>query len=181
VTCQTISLTLRLGAVALLGLALAPGCTPSIMIASGAMSDQAPSGDTLSQLQQESAPYRRKGTGVIAGQVFVTTEHGPVYASPGTTVLLAPDTEYSNVRFQKFVVEGNEVPPAVRAAVAWMTKTKADGEFMFRDLPGGTYLVASQVFWTPPGADEARSDIPYARLQLAEGASVTTEVTRPAD
>ena len=93
------------------------------------MSDKAPTGETQRQLQQESMPYRQKGSGVVRGTVSVQTPSGPVVATLGTRVLLAPATQYSTVRFDKFVVEDNEVPPAVRAAVVWSIKTDAQGNF----------------------------------------------------
>ena len=50
----------------------------------------------------------------------------------------------------------------------------------FRDVPGGNYLLASQMFWSP-GDGKTRSDVPYGNLQLAEGGTTEVTVTRSAD
>lgn len=159
---------------------LLAGCTPSAVIAYRAMSDQEPTGDTLRQLQQESLPYRKKGAGVVTGQVFLTTANGQLVPPADTQVLVAPATEYSIVRFNKFVVEDNEFPPAIRAAVVWHVRTDAQGRFQLQQLPAGSYLVGSEVFWTPPGRS-ARAEIPYARFDLPAGGTAEIAVTRTVD
>jgi hypothetical protein len=101
-------------------------------------------------------------------------------APADTEVLVAPATEYSIVRFNKFAVEDNEFPPATRAAVVWHVRTDAQGRFKLQQLPGGSYLVGCPMFWTPPGG-KTRSEIPYARFDLPAGGNVDVAVTRTVD
>jgi len=156
---------------------LAAACTPPVTTRHG-ISDQAPDGEALRQLQEEMAPYRKRGAGVVTGHVSIRGPAGEVAARAGSRVLLAPATSYAVLRFESFVVADNELPPAVRAAAVKHGNTDAQGNFTLRDLPPGGYLIASEMFWTSPDG-ASRSDVPFARFEIHEGATtVEVAVTR---
>jgi hypothetical protein len=162
--------------VLLLAALLAAGCSPTITNKHG-ISDQAPTGDTLRQLQDESAPYRARGSGAVHGHVSVQTPAGAVAARAGSRVLLLPATDYAAVRFAAFVIEDDTLPPAVRAAAIAQANVDAQGDFTLENLPPGSYLIASELFWTAPDG-ASRSAVPYARFDLADGVRVEVAVTR---
>lgn len=155
----------------LLGTSCAPAATRR------GLSDQAPTGDEARQLAEDLAPYRGGGIGIVRGHVSVQTPSGKVDAVVGSRVLLVPATAYASLRFQTFVVAGDSLPPAVRAAATRQANTDAQGNFVLEELPPGSYLVASEMFWTSADGT-ARSAIPYGRFELAPGATTDVVVAR---
>ncbi len=112
----------------------------------------------------------------------IETDYGAFVASRGTQVALTPATTIATERFQKYVVEDNELPAQRKAELVLFTKTNAAGRFRFEQLPPGEYLIASPVRWSPTGSDDkAHTEIPYARVTLGEGEQVDVVVTRPID
>ncbi|HZR82977.1 MAG TPA: hypothetical protein VFD92_17910 [Candidatus Binatia bacterium] len=172
----------RVLAAALVGVSLA-GClaVPPVLLTQRALSDKEPSGDELKQLQQESAPYQKKGRGVVTGMVAMQAGTQQIPAPAGTTVYLTPVTTYATARLQKYAVEENELPAKANAQIAWIGRTEEGGVFRFQDLPAGSYYIVSQMFWTPPwDPGKPRGDVAYTMIQLAPGENAYTVVTRPA-
>lgn len=153
------------------------GClaVPWVMVGSKAFEEKEPTGDVLKQLQQETAPYLKKGSGTIAGVVTIVANGNTMVAGAGAGVFLTPATTWANWRLQHFVIEDNEVPEKSQAQLAWLTKTDAQGRFDFTDLPPGQYLLLSQVFLA------GGSDVAYARVQLGAGEKAEVNVTRVVD
>jgi hypothetical protein len=160
----------------LVALLLAASCAPTTATRGG-VSDRAPTGDELRALEEELAPYRGSGIGIVHGRVAVETASGKVAAVAGSRVLVLPATGYASVRFATFVVAGDTLPPAVRAAAVRQANTDAQGSFVLEQMPPGSYLVASEMFWTSPEGT-ARSAIPYGRFELAPGATTDVAVAR---
>ena len=156
--------------------ATSTGCVAALM--SG---DSGPSDAERRQIQQESAPYMKKGSASISGVVGIETASGTVTPPGGTQVYLTPATTLANERLQKYAIGKNELPEHRQAELLWMSRTDPQGRFQFKNLPAGEYILACQVAWSPPGdPSDRRSDIAYARVRLAPGESVTATVTRPA-
>ena len=134
------------------------------------------------QIAEETAPYLAKGTGIITGVVRIETDYGAFVASRGTQVALTPATTIATERFQKYVVEDNELPAQRKAEMVLFTKTDAAGRFHFDQLPAGEYLLASPVRWSPTGkGEDAHTEVPYARVTLGDGARAEVVVTRSID
>jgi hypothetical protein len=144
----------------------------------GCAAIQAPSDDELAQLQQESLPYQKKGTGSISGTVAMQSGSQTIPANVGTSVYLTPVTTFATQRLQKFAIQDNELPEQPHSQVAWLARTHEGGGFHFQNLPPGNYYVISQMFWSPPSAP-VRGDVTYATVRLAPGESVQVLVTRP--
>lgn len=149
------------------------GCF-AVMLADPEMSDE-----QRKELAIETAPYLEKGTGVISGVVRIETSAGAFVASRGTQVILSPATKNTSARFEKYVVQRNELPEHREAEFVLFGRTTASGQFRFEKLPPGNYLLASAVRWSPTGrSDDARFEVPYARVTLADGEDATVVVTR---
>lgn len=134
------------------------------------------------QIAAETAPYLQKGSGRIAGVVRIETDYGAFIASRNTTVALTPATTIAKERFEKYVVEDNELPAQRKAELVLFTRTNAAGRFHFENLPPGEYLIASPVRWSPTGSDDkAHTEVPYARVTLGEGEQADIVVTRPVE
>lgn len=134
------------------------------------------------QIAQETAPYLEKGSGTIVGVVRIETDYGAFVASRGTQVALTPATTIATERFQTYVVEDNELPAQRKAELVLFTRTDASGRFHFDHLPPGEYLIASPVRWSPTGkGEDARTEVPYARVTLGDGARADVVVTREID
>lgn len=134
------------------------------------------------QIAEETAPYAQKGTGVITGVVRVDTGYGPFVASRNTQVALTPATTIASERFQRYVVEDNELPGQRKAELVLFARTDAAGRFHFDHLPPGEYLLASEVRWSPTGkGEDAHTEVTYARVTLADGGRADVVVTRPVD
>lgn len=168
---RTARLTSALGLiVAALSLA---GCF-AVMLADPEMSDE-----QRRELAIETAPYLEKGTGSISGVVRIETSAGAFVGSRGTEVILSPATKNTSARFQKYVVEKNELPRHREAEYVVFTRTSASGQFSFENLPPGDYLLVSAVRWSPTGrSDDARFEAPYARVTLGDGEDASVVVTR---
>jgi hypothetical protein len=148
-------------------------------IAALALQDSGPSGDELRQLQEESAPYQKRGSGSISGLVTLETPRGQLTAPPGTQVYLTPATTYALQRLQKYAIEKNELPEKRESQLMWFASTDAEGRFRFTELPPGDYILASRVLWSPSStAGDSRAEVAYARVHLAAGESITVMVTR---
>lgn len=134
------------------------------------------------QIAEETAPYTQKGSGTITGVVRIETDYGVFVASRNTQVALTPATTVASERFQKYVVEDNELPAQRKAELVLFARTDASGRFHFDRLAPGEYLIASEVRWSPTGkGEDAHVEVPYARVSLADGARADVVVTRSID
>lgn len=97
--------------------------------------------------------YRQQGSGVIVGQGFLRQKGGGVVTCAGSEVFVFPATPF----FQEIVghmISGHrvafeamgKVDPAYRS-IAKQTQCDAQGNFMFTQLPSGSWYVATEVKW----------------------------------
>lgn len=107
--------------------------------------------------QQRPAP--RSGTAVLAGQVLDETTNRPISGAVVTLSMATP--------------AGRPGGPAgtVRRAGAL---SNADGRFVFRDVPAGTFTVTSSLIGFTAGAvGQARPAGPSTPIVVSEGARIT--------
>jgi len=97
------------------------------------------------------APYAKKGTGVISGQVFSKTVGGDVKYGAGSTVYLYPKTPYIVEYFAQATSGKNVENIDPRAGKSGKTTTcDGQGNYEFKELPPGDYILISSVFWGVP-------------------------------
>ena len=98
------------------------------------------------------------GKGIIEGKAFATNSSGQVVHAAGQRVYLVPATPYARERFAVQFLGGRDLPvwipdlrevdPRYRDYVR-TTVSDSGGSFRFETLAPGTYIVATQVAWTP--------------------------------
>ena len=160
----------------LLAVLLAPGCAMLGTWTVYGFSDEATGAD-LELLREQSAPYRQRGAGVIVGRAFLTfPENKEVRAYRGL-VRMVPATHFAEGRLDKYVIKKNEFPPEIQAQVKWSTRTDTDGKFVFRELPPGTYLIASEIAYVNH-RDKAAVAIVWAEVTIGEGETKPVYLTR---
>ena len=136
-----------------------------------ARSPSAPPQLTTPFSEKELVPYRNKGTAAIAGQAFIATVGGVMYA-PGGSVTLVPATEYTTDWFKRHVLEdghgycgpdevekvkdecltrlfASSLPPDKRIN-PYLKSTRANpaGHFWFSKLPAGKYFIVAVITWS---------------------------------
>jgi hypothetical protein len=113
----------------------------------------------------EYAPYARRGTGKIAGQVLFQIESDQVKPGSGKVVILAPVTSYSTEWWVEEVVGGRTLEPVEPRAAPFHRMVTADrqGRFQFENLPAGDYYLAS---WSGHSSADQRVG---ERIRLGEG------------
>lgn len=141
----------------------------------------------------EYAPYREKGTGVVAGQAFVRTAGGRVVTAAGREVYLYPATKDAEEWYQRSVIgeeqlEAMQEPGAREAVTSTRRKTlaDADGRFTFEGLPAGDYYVTSLITWEVPvgyyggGVASTRTEryVAHSKVTVRDGDVTQTIVTR---
>jgi hypothetical protein len=138
-----------------------------------------PSSEELVLLRRETDPYRQGGSASITGQVTLETPYGKLIGPSDGEVFLSPVTTYTAKRFDEYVIQKNEVPKRIDAQLYYSTRTDANGRFKFNSLAAGDYLLATQVFWSPPGSTEGpQSALAHAQVRVGPGQTVETVVTR---
>lgn len=163
----------------LLTVLTAPGCAMIGTWTSYWFRDDATGAD-LELLKEQSAPYRQRGAGVIVGRAFLTfPENKEVRAYRGK-VRMVPATLFTEKRLDKYIIKKNEFPPEIQAQVKWSTRTDTEGRFVFRELPPGTYLIASEIAFVN-SRENAETAIAWAEVEIGEGETKTTYVTRQID
>jgi len=128
-------------------------------------------------IDQQSSPYRQRGTASIAGRAFLTAPDGRQIPAGSEQVFLTPVTTWAESRVPE-VVKANKIPMGDdRAAQVWWT-TRADttGAFSFEDLAPGEYFVLCSISFSAGG--QAMERVAYARVMLGPGQVADVQVTR---
>ena len=114
-------------------------------------------------IEEEYAPYQKKGDAVISGKVCLTLEDKTEKCFPNARVIINPVTSYS----QEWYTRGwagteylEEADPRV-SPTNLVQITDAKGAFTFKDLPAGSYYVGAEV--CAPKTQDAKECI-YTRL-----------------
>lgn len=98
----------------------------------------------------EVAWSRGSGTSTIVGEAFARQAGGGVVAAAGEIVILCPDTAFD--RAVNIMIANGRQPVRDATYEAYIadcrtTTAGATGNFAFRNIPAGTYSVATQVVW----------------------------------
>lgn len=128
----------------------------------GCVIPEAPSGTPVRAVPMKTAfdpasldPYKRTGHAEIAGQAFLTTRGGDVKVGAGREVVLFPATPF--FREVATHMEHGYRPLAYQTvrsqfhAAAHKTIADAQGNFEFRSLPAGDYMLEVEIRWEIPG------------------------------
>jgi hypothetical protein len=131
--------------------------------------------------ESEYAPYRQKGTGAIAGQVFMRQRGGVVVVGAGSGVHMNPVTSYSTEWFEATMsgraLEAND--PRVEDCYH-QTIADGDGRFHFADLAAGDYFIVSAVTWEVPGqwGASTQGGVVGTRVHVQDGKVSDAVLTR---
>jgi hypothetical protein len=96
-------------------------------------------------------PYASKGTAIVSGQAFLKTVGGDVKLGAGCEVKLVPATPYTDEVHES----GRrgirlEAPDPRYAKYRRTTIADAGGNFTFKEIPAGSYYVATTITWQYP-------------------------------
>ncbi|OWJ67106.1 hypothetical protein [Inquilinus limosus] len=155
---------------------VAAGCAPKVI------RPQAPF------VESEYAAYRGSGTGTIEGQGFLRQNGGGVVTCAGSKVWAAPATAYSREMTGIFeagwsqltadfvTIDNPNQGRLFREGIERETQCDAQGNFVFRNLPAGQWIVSTAVTWQV--GYEAQGGYVRQETALADGQTVRLLLTR---
>ena len=99
----------------------------------------------------EHEPYTRMGSSIITGQGFLRQAGGGIVTCAGSNVLLMPATSFfrefiEHLRAGKTPQYNGTIDSRYRAMIK-ESQCDAQGKFSFSQLPGGAWLVLTEVKW----------------------------------
>lgn len=154
----------------------AAGCAPKVI------KPQAPF------VEAEYAAYRGSGTGTIEGQGFLRQNGGGVVTCAGSKVWAVPATAYTREMTGIYEAGWNPIVGGLavidnpnqgrlfREGIERETQCDAQGNFVFRNLPAGQWIVSTAVTWRV-GYD-AQGGYVRQETALADGQTVRLLLTR---
>lgn len=96
------------------------------------------------------------GTGSVSGEAFMRQQGGGVVTAAGEEVMLCPDSTYGRnlaaVVESRVLLAGGVDADNSYLATCRRTIAGVDGDFLFTNLPAGTYYIFTQVRWMVPGS-----------------------------
>ena len=98
----------------------------------------------------EHEPYAKPGDNGISGQAFLRQQEDSVVTCAGSRVLLVPATSYFREMFWHMIIAGSEPEPpetpypSLKSMIR-RTQCDAQGDFLFSELPDGTWFILTQV------------------------------------
>ena len=118
------------------------------------------------------------GSGIITGQAFLKTMGGDVKFGAGNPVDLIPQTPYTLERFGNAGAD-EQMPPRPPALAKYVRTTQADGNgnFEFRDVPAGKYILHCAISWSV-SQYELTGGNAFALVTVEDGKTVKAVVTR---
>ena len=89
-----------------------------------------------------------RGSATIAGSAFMKTRGGDVKLAAGNKVELIPETPYTRERFQ--LPSGTRVQDRDARLANFVRETIADaqGNFEFKNVPAGDYILSCVILWS---------------------------------
>ena len=128
-------------------------------------------------------PYLQKGSAQIIGSAFVKTMGGDVKLGAGNEVELAPATPYIIERLRRATINGENLAARDFRVSQYVRTTIADarGDFVFKDVPSGDYVLYCRIAWQVPFATYSTIEtggMAYARVTVRDGETVNVVVTR---
>jgi len=130
--------------------------------------------------QEEYTSYGGFGTGIISGEVFLTTQGSDVKKAAGNKVFLNPVTTYSTEWFERQIIGGQHLkePDPRTFPYHHETVVDSDGKFAFENLPLGAYYLACELSWEGPGQKSVTVGWAYAKVHLKAGEHKKVVLTR---
>lgn len=121
------------------------------------------------------------GTSTVTGQAFLKTRSGEVKFGAGNEVVCVPVNEYTD-ETQRAIISGKNLEAPDPRYFKYRRTTIADGNgnFEFRDIPGGEYYISCVIQWeyvTQYGAMPT-GGVATARVKIADGESVKIILTK---
>lgn len=130
-------------------------------------------------------PYRKSGTGVVAGQAFLKTQGGDVKVAAGEEVSLVPATPFMREALRHFQqnIEPVEYTAAVRSEmnnVIKRTTADAQGNFEFHGVAPGSYLLQVSITWKVPSAYgiQTTGGLVVKEVEIRDGENSRVMLTR---
>ena len=126
--------------------------------------------------------FKGSGLATITGHAFLTTREGNVISGAGRAVELTPSTPYTKERFA-IARSGRSASPPDERLAQYVRTTVADyrGDFAFRDIPPGEYLLSCWITWLDPSAYQVsltpKSEEMLATVTVAAGESAKVVLT----
>lgn len=151
-----------------------------LLLASGCVAPQQSFNSTFNEA--EFAPYEKDGNSTITGQAFLKTRGGDVKFGAGNTVTLLPATSYTKEIRERVTIGGERLGPEDSRLQKYRKTTIADGNgnFEFKDLPAGEYLLSCQITWEIPGDYGLRTTggIAYGAVKVKADETAKVILTR---
>ena len=116
---------------------------------------------------------------MIAGHAFLKTGDDDVTSGGGYEVVLTPATPYTKERYS-LAREGRSLAPPEPGLAPYVRATATDfmGNFVFRDLPPGEYLLSCTFTWEAPAKFQANSVVPMSAQAFATTTVAAGEIAR---
>jgi hypothetical protein len=113
--------------------------------------------------ESEMVPFSKKGSSTVSGQAFLKTRGGEVRYGAGSWVQLIPSTAYTR-ELLRYLVDDVRVENTDGRWSSHVRSVQADGSgnFEFKDIPAGSYLLRCQIYWEVPsryGIRETGADV----------------------
>lgn len=126
--------------------------------------------------------YAGAGDSKIVGQAFLKTRGGEVRYGAGNEVRLIPVTPYTQEDFDGGIVRGEPLTPVDSRVFQYIRKAivGGQGDFEFKDLPAGDYIVTCIITWEVPGRYglTPTGAVAYATVSVKSGETAKAIVTR---
>lgn len=145
-----------------------------VMVASLAACAMAP---TIPFSDADFRSYVGDGSSNLQGSAVLTTVAGGVRTCAGFPVLLAPATAYDREVVKLFGFELNTAKRQAGPAAKYWRETNCDGagNFVFNDVPSGTWIVITEASWTIQTATQLPGA--YKVSDQKQGGTMIGEVT----
>ncbi len=130
----------------------------------------------------EYAALATTGTGVVSGQAFLRTLGGDVKYGAGSSVYLLPATSYTDQWFNENYLGGRALSEPDPRASQGKLETQADGSgnFVFRDVPRGSYYLSTIVTWQAPTQFglATQGGVVAKKIEVSDGKETRVILTR---
>lgn len=104
--------------------------------------------DLPAYVAADHSSYKMKGNSALTGQAFLRQRGGTVVTCAGSTVTLVPASPYFRALVAAIMAgERQDLHVGMDPDVARTTSCDAQGNFSFRDVPAGSWIVATRVTW----------------------------------
>lgn len=132
--------------------------------------------------EQDFEPFKGAGTSTITGQAFLKTRGGDVKFGAGNQITLLPLTPYTAELRERATINGERLQAEDARLNKHRRTTVADGtgNFEFKNLPTGEYLLSCTITWEIPSRYGATTTggIAYGSAKVGPGETTKTILTQ---